>query len=494
MRICYKIALCLAFLPNITHASAPVGDFYYSAGCSYDANDQNSMEEAFDSLWKAYALVDSHKKDKVAQRIHRLDKEYNKWVSKHLPLFFDIPDSRKEKFYSIRAQYQDARGLRQYGELLLENGDYEEGWKYLESAANKNEPRALFLVAERYAYALGGVNRDLHKAFKLMMKSSEMGYIPAFRMLSKIYWDGAWGQASNHVLATSYLLISITKFSEWEMGDKAVQENLSGIINQLKWVLKCMKFFKDNPFQGFRPSFDAMLITWYDPEYEGNLRAMAHYICKELETYPGPYLTTNLPYLVLSNVEIRIKKLKGYSGLCTHKADDYTYSFMIAIDDAFYLKPPHKNEEYRAWWWKIFNRQMYIVETLAHELAHGYFASRYPYIAKFSEADLKLTYEGHATTVAYRLISYFYYCGNLSRDQYANNFLSEEYKRYFNWFNNPQSKCLSPSGLLINNTLDSWEEATGGDENEARTRKLVPMNDNTYWKPQFFGKAFYGCM
>ncbi len=456
------------------------------------------MEDNFVTLWDLYPKLErgSSIKKQVDEAIDYLDDVYNEWIKNHRVPFLDKVYSYKEHFYRVRAKYEDARGLRQYGELLLERGKHAEGWKYLEAAVAKSEPRALFLVAERYAKGLGQVEQDSKKAVKLMKRSAELGYAPACEMLAKIYWDRSWGQNRNSQLAITYLEKAIRLFKKWKLDDKNNQKKFLKITDRLDWILDCMNFFKTNPLKndGIKPSYDAMLIGWYDPNFEGSLRAMMYYILNEMETWRGDYALQRLGSIDLSKVEIKIADCGKYVGLCTHWAQNDTYSFRIQIDSSAYRNPPTAKDRGEQWWRKTFKRQMHIVNTLAHELAHGYFASRYPKISDFGKTDQKLTYEGHATTVAYQLINEFYYDGALERNKYANTFLSDNYKRYFNWFNHPESKCLTPSGRLINGSFDSWEEAASGNKQRVKTRTLTPRDNKTYAKPQYFGRAFYGYM
>ncbi len=499
MNMYLKIFFCVFALINLSY-SDEVPEFqeaqnYYNRGKHYDSDNQSDMEAAFVNLWKAH--LNQSFRDAAVREIRKLDRAYDKWVTEHLPLFLDIPIPSDEEFYAIRARYKDPRGLRQYGELLLEQSEYVKAWQYLEEAATKGEPRALFLVGERYAKGLGGVEQDFKKAIEKMKESASRGYAPAWEMLAKVYWNGIWHQKRNFPHAIAYLKKSIELFKKWSLYDTETQENFSKVIDRMNWVLESMEFFADNPFSadGFLPSYEAMIITWFYPEHEGSLRAMLHYIRDEIESYRGDYVTGMLGCVDLSYVEIKIADLKGkYAGFCTHRYEKFTYSFKIEIDSSQYYAGPTANDDHRMWWWKRYRKTMFVVDTLAHELAHGYFAARYPHLADSATEAQRLTFEGHATTLAYRVMLNFYFCRDLSRAKYANEFLSKEYKRYFLWFNNPESKCISPSGLLINGSLDSREEAAAGKGYEVRTRAHVPSGEKTYWKPKYYGRAFYGYM
>ena len=98
-------------------------------------------------------------------------------------------------------------------------------------------------------------------------------------------------------------------------------------------------------------------------------------------------------------------------------------------------------------------RELILVDTLVHELAHCYFFARYPKLAK-SETEAALTIcEGYAIHVARTFMQRHYFPGR-SRDKfYEDTFLSPAYRRYYHGF----LRSFLENGLLKWQLIDEHE-------------------------------------
>ena len=80
-------------------------------------------------------------------------------------------------------------------------------------------------------------------------------------------------------------------------------------------------------------------------------------------------------------------------------------------------------------------REMVLVDTLVHELAHCFFYSRYPKIAKLTQEAPLTICEGHAIHVARAFMARHYYGSTtLPATVYEQNFLSPHYTRLYRNF------------------------------------------------------------
>ncbi len=354
MKTCFKIIFCLFTFINFSYSYEIIEHRYTAAehaliGNIYDSNNQSSMEYSFIHLWKAHLHPDF--RESAGRDLQELDKKYDEWLEKHCVPFLDTPEPDKEEFYAIRARFKDPRGLRLYGELLLEQGKIKDGWSYLETAAAKNDPRALFLVAERHARGLGEVKQDFKKAVILMQRSAEMQYAPACEMLAKIYWDAYWAKC-NPKLAITYLKKAIHLYKKWTLCDENEQLLFSTMTSILDCVLDMMNsILRDNPFANTNiwPSYDAILTSFYNENSDIGLRARMYYILNDMQTWGGNYAIQALAEIDLGMVEINKNELKNVSGMCYYWQWDQTYSFKIEIDAGCYPNPPKEDDNSEQW-------------------------------------------------------------------------------------------------------------------------------------------------
>ncbi len=469
------------------------------------ADTRPGMEEAFILLYDAYSEADKEStRQSIQNRLNALDTRYNEHINNHYPLFLDkaYEDDFSLKFYKRRANYEDARGMRLYGEYLINQND-KTGWDYMAKAAAKYEPRALYNMACRHKNGEDGGEQSPAKAYHYLKLSAQQGYAPAYEMLAQVCWDGdanfgsgLWDQKQ----ALSHLDEAIRLYS-WNMGDENLQASLTSMLDKLRHVRTSMANISSGEFSftgGFYPNYTALKLASIIDTTEDGLRARAHLLCHMMEEFGGTYLTDTFHLAQLEYVPINITRCPDGSwvGLCTavHDSQEDTYAYRIDIDISRLPAKPHQSAPMADWYAQFFSREMELINTLAHELAHGYFRSRYPEIAKFSDEDRMLTYEGHATQAACAVIRTLYYNGStesLPPERYAAMFCSPDYTRYFNWFLN---NCMSPSGRVFWDKINRWERNAGQESYEPHLLRQVPWEGQTYWKPEYFGLGFQGYM
>lgn len=134
-----------------------------------------------------------------------------------------------------------------------------------------------------------------------------------------------------------------------------------------------------------------------------------------------------------------------------------------------YFDEINKRYPYRNTAESFWKRQVQLVDTCTHELAHVYFSQRYPLLANCSDESKKRLYEGHATNAAYEYMKREFWCGVLTPEKYAELFLTPEYKGYFFWF---RTNCLMPDEKEVMwYKIDTWErEAARGEEPYTRAQ------------------------
>ncbi len=461
---------------------------------------QVKLELATTTLMDAYEEAESTSlRNSIESALRKAVRAYDDWLRRCMPLFLDAPEEDREEFYRTRARYGSAQGQRQYGELLIEQGN-DEGWTYVEKAAEQNEPRALFLMAERYRHARGGVEQSGSSAFIYLLRSATGGYAPAHELLAKGFWDGdgttgcPWDQNA----AMVHLNTAINLYAAWRLGDAAEHRGLQDMLQFLRNSLVHMSNISSGKAMlpaNFYPSYDALLMLSLSSESEAGLRARLYYICLEMEGFGGTCLTDHFDNTRLEYVPITIGSIaeKNVLGYCTSNYDEPgAYSYSIKIDISKLPPAAQPGDEMASWYNKNFTREAALTNILAHELAHGLFRSRYPGLAEFSDEDRWLTYEGHATNSAFAVVRRMYhYLSNhsLTHEQYAARYCDSEYRRAFYWFLN---NCISPSGRAFWDKLDHWERSCSGGSAEPARLMQQAYGGRVFWKPTYFGRAYFG--
>ncbi len=419
------------------------------------------------------------------------------------PLYLDVPHEEQAEAYKAMAETNDARGLRLYGEYLMEHGDIA-GWGYLEKAAEANEPRALFLLAERHHGGLAGVERNAELAHALLQRSAQAGYAPAHEMLGRIWWDAdpSWGATgfdfpkARHHLEQAVSLYNACKPEDADLAilHRQMVERLNEVMLLMVMLDPRYAIDWERLPEDCLPNYTALLASRFRPDTEDGLRARLYYIQHEIETYTGTYLVDKLARIDLAKVRISIDKT--YGGTIAYMQPTVSkehFSFSITADPSkmFPAQTQYNTQERYA---HILQHEMRLMSTLAHELFHGYLCSRYPALGRSSSKRASETaYEGHATNAAYAFTKHWYYRGNdanLSPTTYTFLFEGSLYTYYFQRF---RVAFMTPEGDVSWDKLDLYEQRLQGNDTPVRTRKQVAEGEE-FFRPKYFGRAFYGYM
>ncbi len=459
------------------------------------------LDELASALIRQLNNPDTTERNQLYQRYLRREQE-------KAPIFLDIPrsDATSRDLYKFLASAGFAREQRLYGELLIHE-DNEKGWDYLKQAAAQDEPRALFLMTEHYLEQYNDPHHEkkqecADRARKSLMRSAQLKYPPACELLAQAHWAETAGLnfPRNSSKAIALLDQSISLYTDSRVADQTAGEDLRHVCDSLRIVRTHMHNLSAGNIKlqdGFHPSYEALKIASYSCDNANGLRARLYFIRHRMEQQKHIHQIDCFNRTKLHCVPITIVNdpLLNWSGLCTPSyPNSNTHSYNISVNSAFYA-PESTAKRYTQEWYKaFFYREMRINNTLAHELAHGYFLSRYPWIANFSTADARLTYEGHATQAACALIRSLYFEGSskkLSSEQYAQRHTSKEYSEYFYWFH---KACHSPSGIVFWKHLDDWERKANPKGSDPVNMPQVPDEGKKLWAPTCFGRAFYGYM
>ena len=96
-----------------------------------------------------------------------------------------------------KAQSGDIDAQLELGLEYFDNNDYPNALKWLNEAASKDHPGAVFFLGCKYKNGWG-VKEDLAKAFELLNKASELGVHGADFLLSDFYLDGKVVKQDTH--------------------------------------------------------------------------------------------------------------------------------------------------------------------------------------------------------------------------------------------------------------------------------------------------------
>lgn len=213
---------------------------------------------------------------------------------------------------------------------------------------------------------------------------------------------------------------------------------------------------QDEALQGFRPSYLGLeLIAIPDTDAEG-LRRRLTCILAYMERNRARQLVSALGSPDLRYIDLRTTTApsKDYLGLTSWFADATSFGAKME----FYMEnmPPDGSAEAEpaAKLSQELHRAVIVNDTLAHELTHVYFCSRYPKIARGNEDVLRRANEGHAINVAYTFVRDVYFRGTLSPEQYLAFMLSPRYRGYFHWY---RSEILTPTGAVRWDKLDALD-------------------------------------
>lgn len=443
---------------------------YNEAVSLYEVKSYYQQQRAIILLLDAYNEAESDSfKDSILTQLRKTDALYDELVEAQMPFFADTPKEQDEYIYDRLAAHGDARANRLKGLLLLERDD-DSGMNYLYKADEKGDLLAAATIAKCYAYGKHGCKRDAQLAWDWLQRGVSLGGLNAYTDMAEILWDGDgnWNAPCNLAESVKFLEIVESEFRRWKMGDENEERGRQASLLWIEEMLKIMRVWRDAPgaieqaggYTNFMPSSEAILHACQN---EKLMWFYLHGINEEFKRFGGTYKMPPGSQVDINLIKLEVGGTGGNQlGVATRRYDGTTVRNKIEI---FYDSLPPYQDTSQSFW----RRQMVLVDTMTHELAHVYFSQRYPNIAEVSDVDCKRLYEGHATNVAYEFVNDNYFRGRLSPDSYAEIFLSNEYKRYFFWF---RDNCLWPSGLVQWDKLDRWErDASKG--KEVYTRKQV---------------------
>lgn len=275
-----------------------------------------------------------------------------------------------------------------------------------------------------------------------LFKGAKQGNSAAFLSLAQAYEDGKYGISRDYKEA-------------------------------IKWYSKGMEYDSKSSLGipcAYISACSSLLFIHPAPSTEGQFHLAALDERKNLRTYFKEINTRLTMRPPGSKVDIDLVKVvaagsdPSASGGTYRRYGEKTVSNKIEI----YFDEINKSYPYRNTAESFWKRQVQLVDTCAHELAHVYFSQRYPLLANCSDESQKRLYEGHATNAAYE-----YMKREFSRvhtpEKYAELFLTPEYKGYFFWF---RANCLMPDEKEVMwYKIDTWErEAARGEEPYTRAQ------------------------
>ncbi len=101
------------------------------------------------------------------------------------------------------------------------------------------------------------------------------------------------------------------------------------------------------------------------------------------------------------------------------------------------------------------DRELTLTDTLVHELAHCFFYSRYPKLAKVTQGDPLIICEGHAIHAARTFIQRHYFgTTHMPLAFYERTFLSPRYTRLYRAF---RARYTDPHGRILRPYIDAAE-------------------------------------
>lgn len=458
--------VCMGALHGAQEPPQSVLDNCTEALNIYQSNDDNyyQLQRACTLLIDAwYADHTQTMQPSIEKLLSVLYERYKESVQSHVPYWADVPRECDEHMYDRLASYGDPRANRLKGMLLLMKND-NSGMNYLYQAEKLNDPLAPAVVAKCCAYGMYGCRADKELAKAWLERGVSLGGVNAYELMSEVMWDGrlAFNVPRNYKEAASYLEKVVNEYGRWTMNvrkdedDRKLEYELySGMLQVLRsWSDGAAHIQRDGGFVKFDPDWKQIYYAQIDPT---SLRYFIKEINDVLSSNAEKY---KIPPAASVNVSL-IEVVKG-----TAASDPLTLAMTWRRQDAstvqnkiefYYDKLPAVNNTTQSFWW----RRMVFMDALAHELAHVYFSQRYVAIAEVSSLDNKMHYEGHATNVAYEYTNQVFFNNQLTPEEYASMFLSDEYKQYFFWF---RQERLSPGKAVYWNTLDESERRASGNK------------------------------
>ena len=490
--ICKKItilaALGLACGANpVAYADdATASSMVLQARLQYDTSSLSPQERAFEAFYDAYGQAESAAlKTSIATELNTIYQNYSASVARDAAPFADIPIAAREPFYRKLASYKDRRGIRLYGELLLERNDLSGFGKLLE-AANAGDGRACYLVAQAYAYARCGCVQNTYLASAWLTAAVSAGYAPALEMQAAALWDGdaGWNASRNQEAAVGYLQRAIQAYKQFTFVNTQQQALFEEYMVSLEHILKEMLNYKgcatSRIIQGFYPSFLALRLSSYN-EGDGGLRRRLYYIYEYMSRYPGTFHTGVFRAMPLENVPIFISYSAENYGVMTpsYGSDSVNVNIQVHAENM-----PDVYDLHSRWF-----RETRINSTIAHELAHALMFTRYQYVFSSKYAYTHYVLEGHATNTAYAFLNVIYYGNGLTTDRFAAEYCSSTYASYFRWY---RTNCMKTTNLTDWPTIEAHERAASNGYQYSCNKNVVCGKEGRFYAPVYFNRGFYG--
>ena len=174
------------------------------------------------------------------------------------------------------------------------------------------------------------------------------------------------------------------------------------------------------------------------------LQLILEHICQDPAAYHVDALTVpNLDLIPISVEKGDGRHLGGAQWAANNSIVKYRMSFFTAA------LPPAEGQNGR------LEREMTLNDTLAHELAHCFFYSRYPKLAKVTEGEPLTICEGHAIHAARTFIQQHYFGTTpMPLSYYERTFLSPRYTRLYRAF---RTRYTDKDGRILRPFIDAAE-------------------------------------
>lgn len=473
-RFIISALMCLCSTP-VWADDAQANQKVYQARAQYNVNDLEAQEKAFELFYDAYGEATSYELRKaISDELNIVYQNYKQYVTKHVPHFRDEYKAFKASFYKKLATYNDARGKRLYAIHLIKTNNTANAYEMMIQAANEGDAEAAFYMAYICKTGKLGCAVNVDYAYKWLKIAADRGYAPAWEKLSAIHWDGDpnWNAQWDQNSAVSCLDKAIALYSGFAFYDSYLNEQLTLYVNSLKHIKSNMESFigyaTGSIITDFYPSFLAMRLSFYS-ENETGLRYRAYYIRAAMEEYGRSYHIDSTQHLDLSLIPIRLSYDQSYWGHALGKFTDGGMHFKIDIHAE---NMPYVTDERSRW-----KREIHLNRSIAHEMAHCYFGSRYPYVSD------KNVVEGQATNAEYAFTNFTYYTGGLSSENFAYLYTSTEYAGYFRWY---RANCVESDGGTNWTVIDAYEREASPNGQGGFNRTIVVGPEGVFEIPLFF--------
>ena len=466
--------LCSLSTPVLAD-DATANQMIYQARVQYDANSFDAQERAFELFYDAYGEATSYElRKQISDELSIIYQNYTQYVTNHMPPYMDEYIASKASFYKKLATYKDARGKRLYAIHLIKTGNTADALEMMVQAANEGDAEAAFYMAHICQSGLFGCAVNIDNAYKWLKISADRGYAPAWEKLSAIHWDGDpnWNAQWDQNGAVSCLDKAIALYSRFTLWDASLNEQLTLYVNSLKHIKSNMESFIGYAtgaiITDFYPSFLAMRLSFYS-ENETGLRYRAYYIRSAMQEYGRSYHIDSTQSLDLSLIPIRLSYSESNWGLANRQFTDGGMHFRIDIHAE---NMPYVTDERSRW-----KREIILNRSIAHEMAHCYFRSRYPYLSS------KNVSEGQATNAEYAFTNITYYAGGISSEEFADSHLCDEYAGYYRWY---RANCLESDGGTNWAVIDAYEREASPYGQGGSNRTIVAGPEGVFAIPLFF--------